>query len=233
MTMRAAGDEASSTIQVVVTPPVPPPIRVALIEDDRSTRDGLAVLIGGSAGYACADTYRSVEDAVAHLPATGIDVILLDVLLPGVTGSRGVVSVIERCPAAAILMLSAYEEEDLVFESLCNGAIGYLLKRTPPARLLEAIREVHQGGAPMSPEIARKVIAAFRGRVQPRPEATLTEQEKRLLKLLSEGKSYQVCADQLHVAIDTVRNYIRSVYGKLQVHSRSAAVTVALRSRLI
>ena len=216
-----------------MTAPIPPPIHVALVEDDRATRDGLALLIGGSLGYACNDTYRSVEEAMARLPATGVDVILLDVHLPGVSGPRGVASLVERCPGAAILMLSAYEEEDLVFESLCNGAIGYLLKRTPPARLLEAIREAHQGGAPMSPEIARMVNTAFRGRVGPRPEATLTEQEKRLLKLLSEGKSYQACADQLHVAIDTVRNYIRSVYGKLQVHSRSAAVTVALRSRLI
>jgi DNA-binding NarL/FixJ family response regulator len=211
----------------------PSPIRVALVEDDRATREGLAVLIHGSLGFTCRDAFRSVEDAAAHLPTSGIDVILLDIHLPGQLGSQGAGTLTARCPGASILMLTVYEEEDLIFESLCNGAVGYLLKRTPPARLLEAIREVYEGGAPMSPEIARKVIRAFRGRLQPKPEAALTEQELRLLKLLSEGKSYQACAEHLQVAIDTVRNYIRSVYRKLQVHSRSAAVTMALRSGLI
>jgi DNA-binding NarL/FixJ family response regulator len=216
-----------------LSPPPGAPIRVAVVEDDRATREGLAMLIGGSPGFACKETFRSVEDAAAGLPVAGVDVILLDIHLPGVLGSRGAANLAARCPGAAIVMLTVYEEEDLIFESLCNGAVGYLLKRTPPAQLLEAIREALHGGAPMSPEIARKVIAAFRGRMQPKPEAALTEQEVRLLKLLSEGKSYQACAQQLNVAVDTVRNYIRSVYRKLQVHSRSAAVAVALRSGLI
>jgi len=208
-------------------------LRVAIVEDDRATRDGLAILIGGSAGFSCEHRYRSVEDALRGLPPDGVDVILLDIHLPGMLGSRGAAELAVLCPGAAVLMLTVYEEPDLIFESLCNGAAGYLLKRTPPARLLEALREASAGGAPMSPEIARKVIGFFRGRALPKPEAALSAREVLLLQLLAEGRSYQSCGEQMHVAVDTVRNHIRSVYRKLNVHSRSAAVNVALRSGLI
>jgi DNA-binding NarL/FixJ family response regulator len=208
-------------------------LRVAIVEDDRATRDGLALLIDGTPGYRCRETFRSVEEALrARTPAP--DVVLLDIHLPGVPGSQGVKALQERHPGAVILMLTVYEEQDLVFESICNGAGGYLLKKTPPARLLEAIREAHQGGAPMSPEIARKVIHAFR-RVAPAPppEHGLTEQEVRLLALLADGTSYQGCAVALGISINTVRNHIRSVYDKLHVHSKSAAVSKALKSGLL
>ncbi len=234
MTMRGRPVDPGSTLGAMsASGAKPTPIQVAIVEDDRATREGLVVLIGGSSGFACRLAFRSVEEAVAGLPTSGVDVILLDLHLPGVSGAKGAAQVAARCPGAAIVMLTAFEDQDLIFESLCNGATGYLLKRTPPARLLEAIREARDGGAPMSPEIARQVIGLFRERVQPKPEARLTEQEVRLLRLLSEGHSYQSCADEMHVAVDTVRNYIRSVYRKLHVHSRSAAVTVALRARLI
>ena len=131
-------------------------------------------------------------------------------------------------------MLTVYAEQDKVFESICNGASGYLLKETPPARLLEAIREANSGGAPMSPEIARKVITLFQKTGPPaKLDAQLTPQELRLLKMLMEGYSYQGVADQLNISINTVRDYIRSVYDKLHVHSKSAAVAKALRHRLI
>src|SRR5260370_11572040 len=172
-----------------------------IVEDDRAVREGLSLIIDGTPGYACVGAFGSVEEGL-KLPATlHPDVMLLDINLPGMLGSEGVGFFRSKYPALQVLMLTVYAEQDKVFESICNGASGYLLKKTPPARLLEAIREAHEGGAPMSPEIARKVIAAFRGRAQPRPEATLTEQETRLLKLLSEGKSYQACAEQLHVPI--------------------------------
>ena len=121
-----------------------------------------------------------------------------------------------------------------MFESICNGACGYLLKKTPPAKLLEAIREAYDGGAPMSPEIARKVVSLFQ-KTGPLPKVNeqLTPQEVRLLKFLAEGYSYQAAADQLHISLNTVRNYIRSIYEKLHVHSKSEAVSKALRSRLI
>jgi DNA-binding NarL/FixJ family response regulator len=208
-------------------------LRVGIVEDDRATREGLALLIDGTPGYCCRETFRSVEEALrAQGPAP--DVVLLDIHLPGIPGSEGVKALQEKHPSAVILMLTVYEEQDLVFESICNGASGYLLKKTPPARLLEAIREAHAGGAPMSPEIARKVVHLFR-RVAPPPPSDhrLTEQEVRLLALLSEGASYQGSAVALGISINTVRNYIRSVYEKLHVHSKSAAVSKALKSGLL
>ena len=140
----------------------------------------------------------------------------------------------EKYPALQILMLTIYAEQDLVFESICNGACGYLLKKTPPSKLLEAIREAYEGGAPMSPEIARKVVMLFQKTGPPlKLDEQLTPQERRLLKLLSEGHSYRSAGELLHISINTVRNYIRSIYEKLHVHSKSEAVSKALRGHLI
>jgi DNA-binding NarL/FixJ family response regulator len=210
------------------------PVRVAIIEDDRVLRQGLAALIDGTPGFRCRDTWGSVEGALEGLPTEPPDVLLLDIGLPGVPGSIGVARLRERLPATAILMLTVYEDQEQVFASLCNGATGYLLKRTPPARLLESIREAHDGGAPMSPEIARSVVALFR-QVAParRTAPALTPAESRLLALLVEGHSYRECAERLGVTVNTVRSHIRVVYEKLQVHSKAAAVSRALRERLV
>lgn len=210
------------------------PIRVGIIEDDRATREGLAMLINGTPGYRCQATFRSVEDALRSIGSDAPNVLLLDIDLPGMKGSEGVRLLKEKCPSAQILMLTVYAEEDKVFESICNGACGYLLKETPPARLLEAISEACRGGSPMSPEIARKVVALFQKTGPPEKlDEQLTPQEFRLLKLLVEGYSYQGAADRLNISVNTVRDYIRSIYDKLHVHSRSEAVVKALRSRII
>jgi DNA-binding NarL/FixJ family response regulator len=209
------------------------PIRVAIVEDDRATREGLALLIDGTPGYACRRTFRSVEEAL-RADGPSPDVLLLDIHLPGMPGSAGVRALQEKHPGAVILMLTVYEGQDLVFESLCNGASGYLLKKTVPARLLEAIREAREGGSPMSPEIARKVIGLFRSTAAPVAVAhALTAREVELLQLLAQGHSYQACAERLHLSINTVRNHIRSTYEKLHVHSSTEAVTKALKGRLI
>src|SRR5215472_16615312 len=209
-------------------------IRVAIVEDDRPTRDGLAMLINGTPGYCCVATYRSVEDALRSTAGEAPDVLLLDINLPGMPGSDGVKLLKEKHPAVEILLLTVYAEQDKVFESICNGACGYLLKETPPARLLEAISEAHGGGSPMSPEIARKVVTLFQktGPVE-KLEEGLTPQEVRLLNLLSEGHSYRTAADRLKISPNTVRDYIRTIYEKLHVHSKSEAVTKALRNRII
>lgn len=210
------------------------PIGVALVEDDRAVREGLGMLINGTPGYVCTGAYRSVEEALRSMGQHVPDVLLLDIQLPGMSGSAGVRVLQEKYPRLEIIMLTVLAEQDKVFESICNGACGYLLKETPPAKLLEAIREAQQGGAPLSPEIARKVVRLFQQTGPPEKfDERLTPQELRLLKLLVQGYSYQRAADQLGISLNTVRDHVREIYRKLHVHSKSEAVGKALRNRLI
>jgi len=209
-------------------------IRVAIVEDDRATREGLGMLINGTPGYACVGEFRSVEEALRSIGHHVPDVLLLDIQLPGMSGSEGVRFFREKFPQLEIIMLTVLAEQDKVFESICNGACGYLLKETPPARLLESIREAHEGGAPMTPEIARKVVKLFQQTSPPEKfDEQLTPQEARLLRLLAQGYSYGRAADHLKISVNTVRDYIRAIYDKLHVHSKSEAVSKALRNRLI
>jgi DNA-binding NarL/FixJ family response regulator len=175
-----------------------------------------------------------VEEALRTMGANVPDVLLLDIQLPGMLGSEGVRVFQEKYPRLEIIMLTVMAEQDKVFESICNGACGYLLKETPPAKLLDAIREAHAGGAPMSPEIARKVVKLFQKTGSPEKfDEQLTAQELRLLKLLVQGYSYQRAADGLNISLNTVRDHVREIYRKLHVHSKSEAVGKALRNRLI
>jgi DNA-binding NarL/FixJ family response regulator len=208
-------------------------IEVAIVEDDRASRAGLQVLIDGTPGFRCKSAFGSVEGAL-RADGPSPDVILLDINLPGMPGSEGVAKLREKHPRAAVLMLTVFDEEERIFESICNGASGYLLKKTPPARLLDAICEVNEGGAPMSPEIARKVIELFRRRPFARTQKHgLTDQQVRVLALLAEGHSYQSAAGQLAISINTVRNHVRAIYDALHVHSKSEAVSTALRRGII
>src|SRR5829696_5422291 len=208
-------------------------IRTAIIEDDTVVRECLSLMIDGTTGYECVDSYGSVEEACRKGFETIPDVLLLDIHLPGMTGSEGAKIFREKYPSMQILMLTVYAEQDKIFESICNGACGYLLKTTLPTKLLESIREAHEGGAPMTPEIARKVVSLFQKTAQPQHEGHLTPHEIRLLKLFAEGQSYKDAAEQFHVSIHTIRNHIRSIYEKLHVHSKSEAVSKALRYGLI
>jgi DNA-binding NarL/FixJ family response regulator len=209
-------------------------ITVAIVEDDASLRNGLCLLIDGTRGYRCVGEFGSVAEALQRLGEEGADVLLLDIQLPVMLGSEGVSHFKQKFPWMQILMLTVYDEQEKVFESICRGACGYLLKKTPPAKLLEAISEAHAGGAPMSPEIARKVITLFQQTRAPETvDHDLTPQEVRLLRLLAQGFSYQACAEQLAISVNTIRNYIRSIYDKLHVHTKSEAVTKALRSGVI
>ena len=208
-------------------------IRIAVVEDNQAAQEALRMLIDGTHGFLCTGAYGSAELALEGL-VSAPDVLLLDINLPGMTGSEAVRLFHERYPSMSILMLTLHDDEDRIFESLCNGASGYLLKKTPPARLLEAIREAREKGAPLSPEIAHKVVRLFRDiRPPARVEADLTRLETKLLSLLAEGYSYQSAADEMRVSINTVRNYIRSIYDKLHVHSKSEAVSKALKAGLI
>ena len=209
------------------------PVAIAIVEDDPGLRESLRLLVEGADGFRFAGAFCSAENALSAL--SGADVLLLDIRLPGETGSRAVRRFVDLYPGLVVVMLTLYDEDDMIFEALCNGASGYLLKKTPPARILEAAREAMDGGAPMSPEIARKVVTLFRKFPGPSPASPgeLTPQELRFLSLLSRGYSYQAAADELDVSINTVRNYVRSIYEKLHVHSRSEAVGKALRAGLI
>jgi DNA-binding NarL/FixJ family response regulator len=210
-----------------------PTTKVAIIEDQRTLREGFAVLIDGTEGFRCAGAFRSVEDALRGFAGNVPDVALVDIGLPGMNGIEGVRILKERYPALTMLMLTVYDEDERVFDALCAGASGYLLKKTRPARLLESIKEAVGGGAPMSPEIARKVVALFRDFRPPRQaEHDLTPHEVRLLKLLVDGHSYKTAAAELGVSYNTICFHIKNIYSKLQVHSKSEAVTKALRNRL-
>src|SRR5271170_4384101 len=205
-------------------------IHVSIVEDDQATREGLGKLIGGSPGFCLVGGFRSVEDALSRFdPRT--QVLLLDIHLPGMLGSEGVRFFRERHPSLNIVILTVFDEAEHVFESICNGACGYLLKRTPPARLLEAIGEANSGGAPMTPEIARQVINLFRRSPRPSLKADhgLSPREIEVLTLLAEGYAYINLAAQLGISVNTVRNHIRAIYEKLHVHSRTEAVSKALR----
>ena len=217
-----------------LTPADESSIRVALVEDERRTREGLRALIEGSQGFLCLSAWRSIEDALAGDATVAPHVLLLDLGLPGMSGIDGITPLRERYPDTAIVILTVYEDNDRVFQALCAGANGYLLKNTPPAKLLDSLRDASNGGSPMSPEIARRVIELFR-RFRPPEKAqyNLTPHELRLLKLLVEGHSYKTAAAQLAVSINTIAFHVQNIYGKLQVHSKSEAVARALRENLL
>lgn len=214
-------------------------INVAIIEDQRAIREGLAWLIDGTPGFHCTGSYASMETALAQIGKTKPDavlpdVVLMDIGLPGMDGIEGVRELKRRYPNLLALMLTVYDDDERIFEAMCAGACGYLLKKTPPARLLESIQEVVEGGAPMSPSIARRIVTLF-SQIAPPAHADyhLTPHETRLLKMLVEGHSYKTAAAELGLSINTVSFHMRNVYDKLQVHSKSEAVAKALRERLV
>ncbi len=209
-------------------------LKVAIIEDQREIREGLAALIGGTNGYRCTGAFRTMEDALERIPEPLPDIVLVDIGLPGMSGIDGIRRLKQSHPAVSALVLTVYDDDERIFDAICAGACGYLLKKTPPARLLESIREVANGGAPMSPEVARRVIALFREiRPPKRADYHLTAHEIRLLKLLVEGHNYKTAAEEVGVSVNTISFHMRHIYEKLQVHSKSEAVAKALRNRIV
>jgi DNA-binding NarL/FixJ family response regulator len=209
-------------------------VRVAIIEDQPEIREGLKALIAGAPGFAAAGAYPSMEAALARIGDDPPDVVLADIGLPGMSGTEGIRLLKQSHPSLPTLMLTVYDDDERIFEAMCAGACGYLLKSTPPARLLESLREIVDGGAPMSPYVARRVISLFR-EVRPPRQADygLTPHEIRLLKLLVEGHNFKTAAAEAGVSPATIAWHMRHVYEKLQVHSKSEAVGKALRERII
>jgi two-component system nitrate/nitrite response regulator NarL len=216
-------------------------IEVALVEDNTTIRLGLAALIDGTPGYRCVGAYGDCETLLPRLRLICRGVLLMDIGLPGMSGIEGVRRVKAIRPDLDVLILTVYEENDLIFEALLAGACGYLVKKTPPARLLEAIREAHDGGSPMSSQIARKVVHLLRESSAPRrtgetedgEAGRITLREREILNGLAGGNSYLALAKNLSISADTVRFHIRNIYRKLQAHSQSEAVAKALRKGII
>lgn len=207
--------------------------KVAIVEDQREIREGLAQLINSTPGYRCTGIYASMEEAFEGIRKNLPDLVLSDIGLPGIDGISGIRILKERHPELLILMLTVYDDNERIFDALCAGACGYLLKKTPWPKVVECLKEAVDGGSPMSPEVARRVINLFR-EIKPPKEASyeLTPHEVRLLRMLVEGHSYKTAAAELHVSVNTIKFHLRHIYDKLQVHTKSEAVAKALRHGL-
>lgn len=204
-------------------------ITVSIVEDDSEIRKMLSLIIDRTPGYSCKKTYTDCESAVDSISKNPVDVVLMDIHLPGISGIEGVQILKEKIPETDFIMLTIQEDNESVFKSLCAGATGYLLKDTPPILLLNAIKEVKEGGSPMSPGIARRIITSFRLS----SESPLSKRESEVLEMLCNGDNYKTISDSLFISGHTVRAHIKSIYRKLQVNSRGEAVNKAIKDRLV
>jgi DNA-binding NarL/FixJ family response regulator len=211
-------------------------ISVIIVEDKKIIRESLATLINGTEGFSCIGMFGDCESLLLEKKLQNADVILMDIGLPGMSGIEGVKRIKEKYADINILMLTVYEESQQIFEALCAGACGYLVKKTQPAQLLASIKDAFEGGSPMSSSIARKVIAHFQQSktfFKDKNTKNLSEREREVLNGLSRGKSYLEIAESLFISVDTVRHHIRNIYSKMHVHSQSEAVAKAIRNGLI
>lgn len=208
--------------------------KVAIIEDIKSIRESLGELLNISDGYECISVYPSMEEALKRISFNVPEIVLCDIGLPGINGIDGMKILLGQHPELLFIMLTVYDDNERIVEAICSGASGYLLKNTPPDRLIASMDEVVSGGAPMSPEIARSVIDLFR--INPPPKKVdhgLTPHETRILRMLVDGHNYKTAAAELKVSVNTISFHMRNIYGKLQVHSKSEAVAKALKDRLV
>ena len=209
-------------------------IKTVIIEDQRDLREALATLINFTPGFKCVGAFRTMESALARVRSELPDVVLTDIGLPGMNGIEGTRRLKEMHPELVVLVLTVYNDNEKIFDALCAGACGYLLKQTEPSELMRSLREAVTGGAPMSPEVARRVINIFRDiRPPEKADYNLTPHETRLLKLLVEGYNYVAAAEKLGVSYNTLKYHVRNIYDKLQVHSQSEAAVVAMRDGLV
>ena len=205
------------------------PVKVSIVEDNDRVRESLASLIEGARGFRCVGAHRSAEAALKLVPEEKPDVVLMDIHLPRLCGIDCVRKLKAIEPHLLVLMLTAYEDDDLIFQALKAGANGYLVKQTPPSEILAAIQDVHEGGAPMSSNIARKVIQSFHSAGPNEPTETLSPREREILDLLARGYANKEIADLLSIAFQTVHTHVRNIYSKLHVRSRTEAVAKYLR----
>jgi DNA-binding NarL/FixJ family response regulator len=210
-------------------------IRVAIIEDQREIREGLRELIDGAEDFRCSAAFGSVEETLPRIGSDLPEVVLVDIGLPGKSGIEGIRLLKERYPGLVLVVLSVFDDDRRIFEAICAGASGYLLKKTPAPRLIQGIQDAAAGGAPMSPEVAARVVALFRQN-RPAPSVEdhdLTPHEVRVLKLLVDGHNYRTAAVELGVSVNTISFHMRRIYDKLHVHTKSEAVAKALRRQIV
>jgi DNA-binding NarL/FixJ family response regulator len=204
-------------------------IRIVIIEDDQIIREGYALLIGQAEGYQVVNSYESFDEAAKSIADDSPDVVLLDIELPGTNGIQAIPKLKRLLPHVYILILTVYESEKTIFEALANGASGYLTKNTPATKIVESIREVKEGGGPMSVNIARMVIKSF----QRNQESPLSRRETQILEQIADGKSRSQIARDLFIDLETVRSHIKNIYLKLDVNSRADAIKTAKENKLI
>ncbi len=221
-------------LQLDPSPTKSEPFRVVVIEDQRELRNGLQTLLDFTPTFTCVKSFGAMDEALRNIESDTADLILTDIGLPRLNGIEGTRILREKFPELPIVVLTVHEEDDKIFQALCAGANGYLLKNTPAAKIIEALKEVLDGGAPMSPNVARRVVKLFRTFSPPETaEYHLTEQEKQILKLLVDGHHYKTAAYELGISTSTVSFHLKNIYTKLQVHSKTEAVAKALRERLV
>jgi len=210
-------------------------IKVAIFEDNRSLREGLAAMIGGTAGFECAGAYANCNNLLKNISLDKPDVVLMDIEMPGINGIEAVGMIKEEFPEMKILMETIFDDDEKIFSSICAGAEGYILKHTTPAEIMEAIKEIYEGGSPMTPSIANRVLKMVRLRPDTRSKESfdLSDREKEILTCLVKGMSYKMVADCCYISIETVNVHIKNIYKKLHVHSKSEAVAKAIRGRIV
>ena len=211
-------------------------IKVAIFEDNNHLRETLELLLNSAEGFTCAGAYADGIQLEPMLEVNPCDVVLMDIEMPGINGIEATRIIRKKFPAIQVLIQTAFFEDDYIFDAICAGASGYILKNTTPQGYLQAIKDVHAGGSPMTPEIARKVLELFKTNLEPVTPATdyhLTNQEIKILQLLVMGKSYKLIAAELFISVETVKSHISNIYAKLHVHSATEAVSKAIRDKII
>lgn len=207
-------------------------VRVAIVEDHDDFREGLYHILQSTDGFQCVGAFESCEEALRKWH--GVDVVLMDIGLPGKNGIEATRILKEKYPTVQIIMLTVFEDEKNIFNAILAGANGYILKKTPPVNLLQAIEEAHSGGMPMTPKIARQVIEMFKQYAPSESkDFSLTDREKEILSCLVNGMNYAMVGEKLFISLDTVRNHIRHIYEKLHVHSKSQAVAKAIKQKIV
>jgi len=213
-------------------------IRVAVFEDNKLVRDSFEAILNGTDGFVCTGAFSSCNNLVHDLKRSQPDIVLMDIEMNGMSGIEATRIIREQFPLIKILIQTVFDDDDKIFAAICAGASGYILKKTSPAKLIEAIEEVNGGGSPMSPGVANKVLHLFqqfapKGKSVPSEVALLTIREKEILSLMMEGHNYQAIAKKLFISYDTVRTHVRSIYKKLHVASVNQAIVKAFKQRLV